>query len=681
MYSKIAMKNVKKSFKDYSIYFLTLILAVCIFYSFNSIESQKAFMEMSASGAEFIDEVSAMISCVSVFVAVILGSLIIYANNFLIKKRNKELGIYMTLGMGKAKISKILIFETIIVGVLSLISGLIIGFIASQGLSVLVVKLFQFNMNKFTFMISISAIGKTICYFGIMFLMVMIFNTFVISKYKIIDLLIVGRKNEEIKFKNPMIYFITFIICVISLSSAYKLVIDVGLEVEDPRFIISIILGIIGTVLFFFSLTGFILYIVKNNKSIYFKGLNIFIIKQINSKVKTNFISMSVICLMLFVTIVTLSTGFSFKNALESSLEEATPYDFSAYVYIDPDYNVISIEESLNKMGISFNDNAKVVYYNEYKNSESFNDIMNLNQSDGNFNPEIRYIKISDYNKMRAISNEEPIELAKDEVLVTSTASKVLPEIKEYMSKNDTLSIENTTYKIKNKNVIENNLSTYYMTNNFCTIVINDEFCDKAEAILSRVNVNFKLDKDKSQDDLMKSIDDFNDRRYSYSNDSMSSSVDKDKDDYEGIGYVMASSRNYIYESNRGVTTTILFVGIYLGIVFLISSMAVLALQQLSEASDSIDRYISLRRLGVSKKSINKTIFMQTLVYFSIPVFLAFVHSIVGIKVTNTFISLYNQPNIAASSLITAGIFLIMYIIYFNITYIGYKNIVKSKIK
>ena len=679
MYSKIAMKNVKKSFKDYSIYFLTLTLAVCIFYSFNSIESQKAFMEMSSSGAEFIDEVSAMISCVSVFVAVILGSLIIYANNFLIKKRNKELGIYMTLGMGKAKISKILIFETIIVGVLSLISGLIIGFIASQGLSVLVVKLFQFKMNKFTFVVSISAIGKTIFYFGIMFLLVMIFNTFVISKYKIIDLLTVGRKNEEIKFKNPMIYFITFIICVISLSSAYKLVIDVGLEVEDPRFIISIILGIIGTVLFFFSLTGFILYIVKKNKSIYFKGLNIFIIKQINSKVKTNFISMSVICLMLFVTIITLSTGFSFKNALESGLEEATPYDFSAYLYIDSDYNVISIEESLNKMGIKFTDNDKVAYYDEYSNGENLNDIMNLNQSDGNFNPAIRYIKISDYNKMRAISNEEPIELAKDEVLVTSTASKVLPEIKEYMSKNDTLSIENTTYKIKNKNVIENNLSTYYMTNNFCTIVINDEFCDKAEAILSRVNVNFKLDKDKSQDDLMKSIDDFNDRRYSYSNDSMSSSVDKD--DYEGIGYVMAFSRNYIYESNRGVTTTILFIGIYLGIVFLISSMAVLALQQLSEASDSIDRYISLRRLGVSKKSINKTIFMQTLVYFSIPVVLAFVHSIVGIKVTNTFISLYNQPNIAASSLITAGIFLIMYIIYFNITYIGYKNIVKSKIK
>lgn len=187
MYSKIAIKNVKKSFKDYSIYFLTLTLAVCIFIA-QFYRVTKSFHGNVISGAEFIDEVSAMISYVSVFVAVILGSLIIYANNFLIKKRNKELGIYMTLGMGKAKISKILIFETIIVGVLSLISGLIIGFIASKGLSVLVVKLFQFKMNKFTFMISISAIGKTIFYFGIMFLLVMIFNTFVISKYKIIDL-------------------------------------------------------------------------------------------------------------------------------------------------------------------------------------------------------------------------------------------------------------------------------------------------------------------------------------------------------------------------------------------------------------------------------------------------------------------------------------------------------------
>ena len=142
----------------------------------------------------------------------------------------------------------------------------------------------------------------------------------------------------------------------------------------------------------------------------------------------------------------------------------------------------------------------------------------------------------------------------------------------------------------------------------------------------------------------------------------------------------MATSRNEIYDENKGLTTAILFVGIYIGMVFLISSMAVLALQQLSEASDSIDRYKSLKRLGASTKAINKTIFAQTLVYFSIPVILALVHSVVGIKIVNDFISMYNQPDIGVSSLITAGIFMIVYVIYFYITYVAYKNIVKNNI-
>ena len=196
MYSKIAIKNVKKSFKDYTIYFLTLTLAVCIFYTFNSIESQKALTEMSSSGKEYTEMLTTMISYMSVFVAVILGGLILYANNFLIKKRNKELGIYMTLGMGKTKISKILIYETIIVGIVSLVSGLILGLIVSQGLSILVSKLFYIAMSEYEFVISLSSMVKTIGYFAVMFLLVMVFNTYVISKYKIIDLLTIGRKTE-----------------------------------------------------------------------------------------------------------------------------------------------------------------------------------------------------------------------------------------------------------------------------------------------------------------------------------------------------------------------------------------------------------------------------------------------------------------------------------------------------
>ena len=663
MYSKIAFKNVKKSFKDYTIYFFTLMLAVCIFYTFNSVESQKAMSELTSSGESYVDILSKVISYVSVFIAFILGSLILYANNFLVKKRNKELGIYMTLGMSKNKISKILILETIIVGILSLISGLILGLIFSQGLSILVVKLFGLKMSTYSFVISGKAMIKTVLYFGIMFLLVMIFNSFVISKYKIIDLLTVGRKTEEVKFKSNIVYLITFILCVISLVTAYKLILEVGLlGIKDKKFLISILLGVVGTFLFFFSLSGFILYIVKKNKKIYFKGLNIFIVKQINSKVNTNFISMSVICLMLFMTIGMLSTGFSFKNAIESGLKDSTPYDASANLYIDEGEKANDIQKSLEYIGVKFNKEDKVVYYDLYTDNKTISEALNLN---ANMRSLMNYMKLSDYNKIRALDNQNAIELNKDEVLITSNYANTLEAIQNYVKNNDSIKIENKSYKIKDKKVIEENLKTDFMKDNMITVIVNDDVCDNMTLISSNVNVNFVGEgKEKRESDFTNKI-------YSYKTTDT---------DYDKIGFVLGASRTEIYESNKGMTTIVLFIGIYIGIVFLISSMSVLALQQLSEASDSIDRYKSLKRLGASEKDINKTIFIQTLVYFSLPVILAFIHSVIGIKVANDFVSVYNKPDIMGSSLITAGIFMIVYIIYFYITYSGYKNIVKNKI-
>ena len=663
MYSKIAFKNVKKSFKDYTIYFFTLMLAVCIFYTFNSVESQKAMSEITSSGESYVDILSKVISYVSVFIAFILGSLILYANNFLVKKRNKELGIYMTLGMSKNKISKILILETIIVGILSLISGLILGLIFSQGLSILVVKLFGLKMSTYSFVISGKAMIKTVLYFGIIFLLVMIFNSFVISKYKIIDLLTVGRKTEEVKFKSNIVYLITFILCVVSLGIAYKLVLEVGLiGIQDIKFTTSILLGVLGTFLFFFSLSGFILYIVKKNKKIYFKGLNIFIVKQINSKVNTNFISMSVICLMLFMTIGMLSTGFSFKNAIESGLKDSTPYDASANLYIDEGEKANDIQKSLEYIGVKFNKEDKVVYYDLYTDNKTISEALNLN---ANMRSLMNYMKLSDYNKIRALDNQNAIELNKDEVLITSNYANTLEAIQNYVKNNDSIKIENKSYKIKDKKVIEENLKTDFMKDNMITVIVNDDVCDNMTLISSNVNVNFVGEgKEKRESDFTNKI-------YSYKTTDT---------DYDKIGFVLGASRTEIYESNKGMTTIVLFIGIYIGIVFLISSMAVLALQQLSEASDSIDRYKSLKRLGASEKDINKTIFIQTLVYFSLPVILAFIHSVIGIKVANDFVSVYNKPDIMGSSLITAGIFMIVYIIYFYITYSGYKNIVKNKI-
>ncbi|WP_411170589.1 ABC transporter permease [Clostridium sp. MB05] len=665
MYSKIAFNNVKKSLKDYAIYFLTLTFAVCIFYSFNSIESQKALFEMNSSQSDTIAGLSKALGVVSIFVSFILGSLIIYANNFLIKKRKKELGIYMTLGMGKNKISKMLLGETLIIGVISLVAGLIVGIVFSQGLSVFTAKLFDVAMGEYKFVVSFEAIIKSTIYFGIMFLLVMVFNTIVVSKYKLIDMLTASRKSENVKLKNPIVNIIIFIVSILILSAAYYLVIKAGLRPEDIKFVMSLILGIVGTLLFFISLGGFSISLVQRSKKTYFKELNIFVLRQISSKINTNFVSMTVISLMLFLTITTLSTGLSFKNAVESSLKDTTPFSASAIMYLDEKTNSKDIKENLDKLNVKFNNDEKYIFYTEYKSNEKLKDVLkdyikNPNDIKGFGDNSIDIIKVSDYNNIMILRGEEEVSLKQNEVLISSTYGNKIKKIEEFAKNAKSITISNKSYNIANSELITKSFYTDVLSGNIFTVIVPDDF--KEELIPSRSILNVNYPDKKYEDKYAELFSDFMSGSYT-------------KNDYSD--FVIGYTRDQIYIANKSMTTVILFIAIYLGIVFLISSAAVLSLQQLSEAADSKERYSSLKRIGASKKMINKTIFKQTLIYFMVPLTLAIVHSMVGIGVINDFITLFNKPSIGVSSFITLFTLVAVYAGYFYATYTGYKNIVK----
>lgn len=330
MLFKLSVKNIKKSIKDYAIYFFTLILGVAIFYVFNSIESQTIMLNVSSNTRDIIKLMMSILSGVSVFVSCILGFLIIYASRFLIKRRNKEFGIYLTLGMSKRKISTILFFETLLIGILSLLVGLFLGVFLSQFMSLLVANMFEAKLTEFVFTFSSSALVKTLIYFGIMYLLVMIFNTLIVNRYKLIDLLQSHRKNEKIKLKNPIFCTVVFVASVIMLGYAYYLV-TAGLE--NLRFAKDIfkpiILGCISTVLIFWSLSGLIIRIMMYFKKSYYKGLNSFIVRQISSKINTTVISISVICIMLFVTICVFSSALSIKNSMSKNLKTLVPMEFA----------------------------------------------------------------------------------------------------------------------------------------------------------------------------------------------------------------------------------------------------------------------------------------------------------------------------------------------------------------
>ena len=292
MLCKLSLKNIKKSIKDYAIYFFTLILGVAIFYVFNALDSQTVMMDVSTSTQELIKLMMNMLSGVSVFVSFILGFLIIYASRFLIKRRNKEFGIYLTLGMSKRKISMILFLETLLIGIISLVVGLGVGIILSQLMSLVVANMFEADLTKFAFVFSKSSCIKTI-----------IFNTYSVSKCKLIDLLNGSKKGEKIKLKNPILCIIIFIISCLILGKAYYMVTaDIVALKEAKDVLVPIVMGSVSTFFIFWSLSGLILRIAKGIKKFYYKDLNSFTLRQFSSKINATVFSTTIICLMLFIT-------------------------------------------------------------------------------------------------------------------------------------------------------------------------------------------------------------------------------------------------------------------------------------------------------------------------------------------------------------------------------------------
>ena len=195
MLFKLSFSNIRKSLRDYAIYFFTLIIGVSVFYVFNAIGGQAAMMKLSESQYEIIRLLESLLSGVSIFVACVLGLLIVYASRFLMKRRNKEFALYMTLGMSKGKISAILLTETILIGIGSLFVGLLIGIGLSQLMSALTASLFEVDMTAYQFTISSEAIVKTVVYFAVIYLVVMLFNSAVIARMNLIDLLQSGMRR------------------------------------------------------------------------------------------------------------------------------------------------------------------------------------------------------------------------------------------------------------------------------------------------------------------------------------------------------------------------------------------------------------------------------------------------------------------------------------------------------
>ena len=660
MLYNLSLKNIKKSFKDYAIYFVTLILGVCIFYLFNSMDSQTAILEVTSRQSEMIDLLEQILSYISVFVSFILGFLIIYASRFLIKKRNKEFGVYMTLGMSKRKISLLLLIETFIIGLISLAFGLLLGIVLSQITSIFVANLFEANMSKFTFNFSKTALFKTILYFGIIYFIVMIFNTIIVNKNKLIDLLQASKKQEKIRIKSSMISVILFFISVLMLGSAYYMVtagVNDLLKYDVSILLVPILLGTIGTILFFYSVAGMSLKIISKCHNLYSKKLNTFVFKQINSKINTMVISISIICLMLFVTLCLLTSAFTIKDYFNNSINTYAPVD---YQIVSINQNV-RVTEFLEDTFVKENTKDNLVVSEYY--DENFDYAKSLGKVYEQIKQEYSYIQFdspvyimseADYNKLARLLKIDTVTIQDDEYAIVSNYNTDIYE--SVLKSNSTMIIFNHELK-PYKKLINGFVNISGNPANLGFFIVSDQIIEKDHLKYEILSGNYNSKDKKIIDKLEEKVKKFHTEET-----------------------LIKDTRYEIEISAAGLTAIITFIGLYLGIIFLISSSAILALKELSDCIDDKKKYKILRQIGADEKEINKALFMQTFIFFMMPLSIAVIHTIFGLKFCEWILKSLGITSILNGSYMTFIFLILIYGIYFIITYLCSKNIIRERI-
>lgn len=684
MLFKISLKNIRKSLKDYTVYFFTLILGVAIFYVFNAIDSQSVMLDVRANVMDIIKLMNDMLSGVSVFVSCILGFLIIYASRFLIKRRNKEFGIYLTLGMSKRKISAILFFETLLIGIVSLVAGLVIGTILSQFMSVIVANMFDADMTKFKFIFSMKACVKTLIYFAIMYVLVMIFNTFSISRCKLIDLLNAGKKTEKVTMKNPVVCTIVFVIGVGILSYAYWMVTR-GVRTLNTfdKIGISIALGCVATFLIFWSVSGFMIRIFTSIKSVYYKGVNSFVLRQFCSKINTTVFSTTVICIMLFITISVLSAALSMKDSLSKDLDSMCPVDvqLAKYSYdamseayaTSQDMNEkdremledskLSIIETLNNSGFDAQKYFKdVAEYNVYNTGLTVKDTLgDINTDDYQFIADtiMPVMTIGDYNSVARLYGNSTYELNDDEYIIVADYKNMVMIRNQALKKGITLSVNGKEYKPRYNECKDGFVHIGVQNMNDGILVVPDNAVKPQQVRNMGLSADYRADTKEERysietqlDNLMKNI-------------SFQTS------------FISWNSRIDMAESSVGLGALVTFIALYLGIIFLISSAAILALRELSDSADNKERYGMLRKLGVDERMIDMALFKQIGIFFAFPLILALIHSVFGIKFINIILATMGMSSMAASIGLTLAFVAVIYGGYFLITYLCSRSIIR----
>lgn len=728
MLCKLAWGNVRRAGRDYLVYLLTLTLGVTVFYAFNTISMQVDIAGIDEEGLAQV--MGSMLGYLTYFLAGVMAFLMVYANNFIMKRRKKEFGLYQVLGMGRGRVATIMALETVIVSVVAFVAGIVLGVGLSQLMTFFTASLFKTQIANFHFFFSVHAFNLTLACMLVMFVLTLLLNLRAVRRTKLIELMGAERRNESIKTRNPWIAIVIFAVGVVLVGVAYYRLLrdgfpltatDSKLQEAMNQFGITTAMVTVGTFALFWGLSGMLIKLLQSLRGVYWRGLNMFIVRQLAAKVNTVCFSMGVIAMLLFLAITSVTCGMSIANVMNENLERYNPVDVSQmYVYYTPDTfdyykGYVNPSDEADRMALA--DTTVDLYpawHGEGKSADSNDETgKKVNIADvagehvqidsylsyplGGSDPSVTPSEMcktmgeklpkafggsnadtmglfvtpaSQYNKLRQMMGEEPVSIGRDQYLLTCDMGGELVDLyTKYMAGGHALTLGGHTLKPATDKSDEDTaaIANSAMGSNPGTVVVADELLSQInlQPYSSSLLVNYKQGMDTTEAD--ESI------KYTLLDNLL---VDGKEPGFWGAFI----TRSEMYTQAAQMNGLISYLAIYIGFVLVVACAAILSIQQLSNVADGSRSYRVLAQIGCDDRQIRHSVMAQQAVFFLFPLAVGLAHSFVALKVIIELVSIFGNMSIGGTVGLTCAIFLAAYGGYFLVTYLMSTGMVRAAI-
>lgn len=730
MLCKLAWGNVRRAGRDYLVYLLTLTLGVTVFYAFNTISMQVDIAGIDEKGLAQV--MGSMLGYLTYFLAGVMAFLMVYANNFIMKRRKKEFGLYQVLGMGRGRVATIMALETVIVSVVAFVVGIVLGVGLSQLMTFFTASLFKTQIANFHFFFSVHAFNLTLACMLVMFVLTLLLNLRAVRRTRLIELMGAERRNESIKTRNPWIAIAIFAVGVALVGVAYYRLLrdgfpltatDSKLQEAMSQFGITTAMVTVGTFALFWGLSGMLIKLLQSLRGVYWRGLNMFTVRQLAAKVNTVCFSMGVIAMILFLAITSVTCGMSIANVMNENLERYNPVDVSqTYVYYTPDTldyykgykgyvnpseadrmvladTTVDLYPAWHGKGKSADNNdetgkkvdiadvagehVQIDSYLSYPFGGSNPSVTpsemckimgeKLPKAFGGSNADTMGLFVtpaSQYNKLRQMMGEEPVHIGRDQYLLTCDMGGELVDLyTKYMAGGHTLTLGGHELKPATDKSDEDTaaIANSAMGGNPGTVVVADELLSQLnlQPYSSSLLVNYKQGMDTTEAD-----------------ESIKNTVLDNLlvDGKEPGSWGIFITRSEMYTQAAQMNGLISYLAIYIGFVLVVACAAILSIQQLSNVADGSRSYRVLAQIGCDDRQIRHSVMAQQAVFFLFPLAVGLAHSFVALKVIIELVSIFGNMSIGGTVGLTCAIFLAAYGGYFLVTYLMSAGMVQAAI-